>query len=258
MQVRAVPQGLELVARGRVGSREARRTVALATCSEVQEAAVLLVAMTLAPAAFEAPPPPSAPAPAQPPAPVISPLAPRARDDKAPSSGIGLGLLIGGTGDFLSLPSPSGGPALGLQLALRRWRIGLDARYFFPRRQAGLGAPARATVGLTAFAFSTGLRWTFGGFALGPQAELEAGFLRGETTGVDGSGVRRTLWLAGLLGLVAEYSVSSRIAFQLAGSGGAPFWRPRFALEGERAFFTTAPAVFRMLFGMYVWLDTKD
>lgn len=246
MQVRTLPEGLELSARGRVGDRTAQRTFALASCSEVQEAAVLLVAMTLSPASFQDP---------------SEAVAERkAAPAKTPSSrtDVGLGLSVGGSADFLTLPGVSGGPALGLQLAPGRWRVGLEARYFVPRRQAGLGDPARATVGLTSFGLATGLRWAFARFALGPQAEVECGFLRAETSGVNGGGVGRTLWLAGMLGLTAEYAVSSRITLQLAGSGGAPLLRPRFALVGEPAFFTAAPALVRVLFGVLVWIHAKD
>jgi hypothetical protein len=207
----------------------------------VQEAAILLVAMTLSPASFAASSPTGLP-------------------EATPEEPLHFGWAVhaAGVADFLTLPAPSGGPLLGLQFALGAWRLGVDSRYFIPRQKGGLGAPVRGELGLTTFALTSSWRVSFGRFSLGPQAELEAGFLRAHTTGVVGGGVKRSFWLGALLGVVAEYSISSRVSLQLAGSGGVPFWRPRFALENERPFFTTGPAIVRLLFGICVWMDTKD
>jgi hypothetical protein len=241
MRVSPLPDGLQLVAHGRLGTHETHRTFALGSCSEVQETAILLVAMTLSPGSFAAPSPTKWP-------------------ELTPEEPLHFGWAVhaAGVADFLSLPAPSGGPLLGLQFALGAWRLGLDGRYFIPRQQGGLDAPVRGDLGLTTFALAGSWRASFGRFSLGPQAELEAGFLRGHATGVVGGGVKRSFWLGALLGVVAEYSTSSRVSLQLAGLGGVPFLRPRFALENERPFFTASPAILRLLFGICVWIDTKD
>jgi hypothetical protein len=242
------------------------RTLKLSSCAEVTEAAILLAAMALDP---ELEPPASPPARTDQPAdsqPAPEPAA--AAPTRAPGR---LRLELAGILDFWALPAVSGGPSLGLSTTHEKsWQFAAYARYLAPRSVAvdsplfarapegALRQPGQARIGLFAFALEVGYRFQLHRWQLGPDAELELGGLYGRVTGLPEGSSGTTLWASLWGGTTAAVELHPRVALVMRALLGAPLRRPRFALEGEPAFYTTAPATLRLSIGVSIALGTTD
>lgn len=226
------------------------RTLRLGSCAEAQEAAVLLVAMALDPSLagerndLEPPREPD-------------------REDGAsqPSQQrsyawlLQFGLLL----DGFSLPGPSGGPWLGLLVEHRQFWFGVQGRYLAPRSVDELPEGARARVDLLSAALSLTYLPQASALRFGPSAELELGYLRGQSRSGGASTSAGALWSGGWAGLLGAWRVSPGFDVLARGLLGIPFERPRFAFrDAPGAFHTTAPASVRVEIGLSFSLDPKE
>jgi hypothetical protein len=223
----------------------------------VQEAAVLLAAMSLAPGA--APLPPTAPSP--------EPV----REKQEPAAAFSaLRLDIAGVLDVRSLPRISGGPVLGASLTYGPWLSAVSFRYLVPR-DANHRSPdgIRAPVDLFAGALTLGYRAALPGVRLGPLGEVELGYLRGRSPESDQAVTAGALWAAlwGGLTISSRWSESaanagfpgfSRVELSLACLLGFPLSRARFGFADEPPFYTTAPVGFRVFLTASVALWTTE
>ena len=230
------------------------RTLRLSSCGEVQEAAILLAAMALQPEAEAAPEAPPAP----PPEPEQD--AEPARSTRPVSARIDVAGLL----DLRSLPAVSGGPAMGVSLTYGAWLAGLSGRYLAPREVHDVPAGTQAKIDLAAAALVLGYRVNRGRLHFGPVAELELGYLRGRATGTLDGGNAGALWacawggLSAASGLGASEKWRRRVELSLSALFGLPLTRPRFALQGESAFYTTNVATLRFFLGVSFALGATD
>ena len=237
------PEGyqLDLVMRG--SPHRGQRTVRLASCAEVEEAAALLIATALDPAlALREDDAVSEPADV-----------PRAAPRRRPSVSLGVRGLL----DTRSLPDASGGIGAGLQLSFEHLWLWADARYFFPARARDTQLESETAIDLIAGALGVALTWSLGALSLGPALEAEAGMLRGKTSGVEQPERAQVLWVSGLGGALASYTLHERVSVSLTMLGGAPFVRPRFALRDEEPFYATRAWTFRLALGVRVSLGSR-
>lgn len=225
--------GYELSLETTGGLQQHARRVELASCSEAQRAAVVLIATALAPA-------PPAQAPTEEPAEPIGELPPWF-------------LRASGLMDVRTVPQITGGLALGMGYRLlSRFQLWADARYLFARRSA----VARAEIDLFALGLGGAMVWSRARFSGGPLLELEIGALRGKAS-QDADGSVATPWLSAWGGALAGYQLGP-FGLQLAAALGVPFLRPQFSLEtGGNASYSTAPLSGRVLLTLSLALGAK-
>lgn len=242
---------LEFSARGTesAGSRQ----LELGSCHEAQEAAILLIAMTLDP---EAQMPPELPTAHQAPAGEQTAIKPSA--EPAPGA---LGGSLGASLAFdpFSLQKPSAGPSIFGALSFRAVQVRLAASHLFARALDELPAGAKGKVDLFDAALGIALRFHRRFVAFGPVAELELGAVRGRVSGVPDARRHATLWAAVLAGLWLELPARGRVAVQLSLQGGVPLRRPRFGLAGGPVQYTAPVALLRLHLGVvFRFGSTKD
>jgi hypothetical protein len=245
----------------------AERRVQLGSCSEVQEAAALLIATAIDPAAVlrvqqrEA----SAPAP-------VEPVAQPARSDQSdaalPTRGqrshhLRWSLSLGAVGDWRSLPGPGGGPQFGLALSLERLRISLAARYLFARSEADPRTDIVSELDLYAGALGVSYLWSFGAVSLGPSAEAELGVLRASSRAGERNGDSNRIfgeWVNALLGTGLAVRASPSVQFELGLFGGIPIRRWKLGVKGSttRTFYRTRPIHGRATLSIRVSFGSKD
>lgn len=233
--VQLSPRAFELTLHVESGDRTAHRTVQLASCGEVHEAAALLIATALDPTlALRAEEPQATPEP-----------------PRRPRVPLQWSLAARGLLDARSLPALSGGPSAGLGLRRDQLRIWSEGRYLFGRRARDESAGSTTQIDLFAGALGGALTWSAGKTAIGPGLEAEVGMMRGRrSTRVADEERARALWITGLAGAIAELKLTERLAFELTMFMGAPFRRVRFALRGEDPFYITRPWTFRLALGV--------
>jgi hypothetical protein len=202
------------------------RRVAGATCGEVAEAAVLIVALALE-ARAAAPPPPVAvsivPPPLVPPPPVVVPVAPAPVRRLAWSASAFAGL------DGTALPHPAFGLGLALALDAGRVRYELRGAAFLPRSALVSPAPA-VEVLLAAGAARACPRLTrFDAFALRACAGFELGALRAASPDPLWTKVGLGLWAAPEAALLLAYHPAPWLALGVEAEGLVPLARERFA-----------------------------
>jgi hypothetical protein len=235
---------LDLRARGpgSVGNRQ----LELSSCREAQEAAILLIAMTLDPQAqtqLELPRRDEAPRPVE----HQAAVEPRAKPaSNALEGSLGAGLLF----DPFSLQKPSAGPSISGALSFRAVQVRLAASYLIARSLDDLPAGAAGKVDLFDAALGIGPRFHRRYVAFGPVAELELGAVRGRVSGVPDARAHATLWAAALAGLWLELPARGRVAVQLSVQGGVPLRRPRFGLIGGPSQYTVPAALLRLHLGV--------
>lgn len=236
---------LDVSARGSAGA--GRRQLSLSSCREVQEAAALLIAMTLDPEGqrwIE----PHADQPAAPPAQAPStPVKPRAAPVDSQLRG-SLGATLGF--DPLALGKPGLGPSLVAALGAQRIQANLRATYLVGRALDGLPAAANGQVDVLSAAVGLGARLDWRQLSFGPLTELELGAVRGRVTGVPDARARASLWASVLGGAWLELPARGRMAALLSVQGGVPLRRPRFGLVGGPANYTTPAALVRLHVGV--------
>lgn len=243
--------GYVLKLRVRDGSK-ARRRLELATCAQVHEATVLLVATALDPSAVLRAPTLDEPAPAAPPA------APLRRPSYA--DGARWSLLFGGFFDRSSLPGVSGGPALGALLSLGRVRLSSHVRYLVQRSHEAPELDVVSELDLFVGSLGASMLWPLGPFLLGPSGEAEFGLLRARSQGPDDATRQRAPWGGALLGATLAYAASARVGVELGLYAGIPLWRTALAVqrEEELMFYTSASYTTRVSLALRVALGPKD
>ena len=257
-------------------TRRAERRVQLASCEEVREAAVLLIATAIDPAAAlrpapappsppEQPPPPAASArppqaaatdaPPPPRAPASAPTGPRLRRGRFAAAR--WSLLVGALADLQALPGPSGGPSLGASLVGRSTIVWTQARYLFPRDVDAEGDP-RSKLDLFAAGVGASYGVTLGPARLGPAAELEFGLLRTQNRGERRADNAATRWGNALLGALIALWPRERVGLELGLFAGLPIWRPELLLRDGTPRHTTDAWSLRATLTLRVSLGSKD
>lgn len=234
------------------------RSLRLNSCAEVHEAAILLAAMALQPGALE----PDARNPSAPPPP---PPPPPPAEEPVPARPLALRIDLSGLLDLWSLPAVSGGPALGASLVYGSWLVGISGRYLVPRQATGdLPPGTSARIDLLASALVLSFRSEHARLRWGPVAEMELGYLRGRAKGTLDGGDAGALWACvwGGLSIASKLGQAGsplrRLELSLSGLLGLPLTRPRFALQGESAFYTTSPASLRFFLGVSFALGATE
>ncbi|MFT3927492.1 MAG: hypothetical protein QM778_33470 [Myxococcales bacterium] len=166
-----------------------------------------------------------------------------------------LGALL----DTWSLPRPSAGPVVGLSLHYAGFGLDLSGRYLVPRDvDAPLPAGVQARIDLLAGALGAGFSLHHDRFSWGPRAELELGYLHGRSSGTIGGDDTGAFWASAWGGLTLAVRLHERVTVGAASLLGVPLRRPRFALQGEPAFYTTGPVGLRFFLALSVALTTTD
>lgn len=257
-------------------TRRAERRVQLASCEEVREAAVLLIATAIDPAAVLRPAPPP-PIPAEPPAaPNEQPPQAAATDAPPPPSArtpasaatrerparrrlaaARWSLLVGALGDLQALPGASGGPSLGASLAGRSTAVWTQARYLFPREVEGESDP-RSELDIFAAGLGASYAVTLGPTRLGPAAELEFGMIRTQNRGERRDDNAATRWGNALLGGLFSLWPRARVGVELGLFAGLPIWRPELRLRDGSLRYQTDSWSLRATLTLRVSLGSKD
>lgn len=240
------------------------RTLEGRDCEELLEAAALILATTVDPAALldefdededEAELEPDPEAPAKEPEPVedeepavaaVPVEEPRVEDppDAEPEGLGGFVGLAGGVG-FGPLPSLAGAPILALGLRRRALRVELLGGAWFSLPALVEGSPevgARVWLGWAA------LRGC-GVPRVGPEqrvelplcAGLELGGMRAESFGVDQARAGTLAWLAVDAGIAVIYRFGAKLGLRLGVDGVVPLLRPGFTVAGLGELHRAAP-----------------
>ncbi len=250
--------GFNLALGERDGARSGTRNVQLATCQEVQEAAILLVAMALQgdAALLESAPPAEEPAEPEakeePSATEVGSSDPSARGARWATLRDSLRLEAGAVLAAKALPHVSGGPAFGVSVrALEVLRLGLSMRYLAKASVAKseLLPGAEASAALWTSVFEAQLTFAQGALTWGPAAELELGALRAHAKGTTESR-GKAAWASLGAGMAAAVAVHRRVEITSRALLSLPFTRPQLALDASAPFYTTPPVGFRLLIGV--------
>jgi hypothetical protein len=223
-----------------VADAGAERRVLLGSCAEVERAAALLIATALAPARAQ------------------QVEQSELTEEPAPRPPLRWSVRIGALFDLRSLPGPSAGPQLGVELARAHLRLFSDARYLVPRSFQDEGSALRAGVDLWAVTLGGAYTWSLGSFALGPCLEAELGAQRARARGARASGSTFGPWASAWLGLASEYAGFRRFAITLAATVGTPLWRSEFELTDPMNRFRSEALSFRVQAGLRFALGAKN
>lgn len=246
-----------LTLRVRSAGDDAERSVELATCGDVQDAAALLIASAVDPhAALRVAPPVER---------ADAPPAPAAESEPIAKGEVSLPIVarrwsLRATAllDVFSVPKPTLGLALGGLWQHQRYRAWVDARYLVARRTQTRDAQADVDV-LTA-ALGGSYVWWWRSLVLGPAAELELGMLRADasarTQAVSASN-GSTAWSSVQLGAVAAYAVHRRVGVEAALFAGLPLRHPALRDGMGEPFYTTSAVTMRLALGLRVSLGSN-
>lgn len=229
------------------------RDLSAASCDALADAAALILAMTIDPAAVTAAPPPVRPLPAPPPpTPLPPPPPPPPLPAPAPSLRPRFHLAAWARADLGSLPGVSfaAGGTAALGLGALRVELGAGAapaRTQAASRPAASGATAGGEISL--IAGSAGLCYGVlpeGRLELSPCAAIELGRLHAAGFGVTTPGEGNVLWSAARLGARFAWWPMSRAAIVLRAEAAVPFARPTFVLEGLGTVHRPGPVAGRL------------
>lgn len=243
-------------------SRRADRSVELATCTDVQDAAALLIASAIDPDAItraKPPPPPPPPPPKPKPEPEPEPV----EEPAAPLLPTRWSLRAQAQLDVLSLPGFTAGPTAGALFQFGHYRAWLDAQYLAPRTAEAPGDVLRTRVDLVSGVLGGAYVWRFDDFVLGPALGAELGRLRTRSRLPDGDApvVRpkndATLWGGFLFGAVAAYAVDRWVGVEAGLFASVPVQHPELKINGgDKPFYTTQPIAMRLALGLRVSLGS--
>ena len=233
----------QLVLRTRSQAGESVRTVIVASCEQLRELTVVLIAATIDPHSA--------------PADQLGSPAPQASAEPTLWQRRTWSLVVGALGDWQSWPRVSGGPLAGLSLALAPAWLWIDARYLLPRGADTEFVQVESRFQLFAAALGAARMWRLAGLSLGPCLELELGYLRGHVRGADEPTNGGAAWIGALGGGLFDQALTPRVSVQLRALFGVPFYRQQFGLVGEPPFHTTAPYTIRVLLGFRITLGPK-
>jgi len=228
----AAPDGswqLQMILATRDGIRE--RTLKSRSCAEVADAAALIMAMAIDPAAaLAARPQPPEPGPA-----------PEARSWFAVVRG-------GAAADAGMLPGLGPGVIFGAGAALGGFSIEAQAAYWPPRRA---DLPGRPGVGGELRAWSGGLQaswWRRARVEGGLVAGVDAALYTGTGYGVTDRATAHALSLGVVAGPAVRWRIGERFALRLDSGLGLMIIRPRFTLQDLGTVFQPGALVGRALF----------
>jgi hypothetical protein len=232
-----------------IGGRRQRRALEGEDCGAVTEAAALILAVSVDPVgatqaiddtampAQAVPRGVAAPVPPPPVAalrssvqrgddgdePVSPPVRPRLRARPQ------LRLRAGGGGESVAIPGGTGGVRLGLALEDERAFVRLEGSYWIDRLAVLRDEPSRsgARVGLGTAVVQGGVRLGGPRVSVPLAIGLEAGGLRTRAVGLARGRDVVLPWVAGVVGVGVEWSVSRRIALWAAVEGVLPLVRLR-------------------------------
>lgn len=220
----------------------AERHVVLPNCREVEDAAVILIAITLDPSSAlraqqteRVPSPPATASPTESAADAVQTRGVRSVFARPV-------LLLAGVFDLQTLPAPTAGPLLALEFAPSRIRFWFQGHYLTPSEVHNAMSAAGARVELFAGALGAAYAKQLRQFSVGPCVEAELGYLRVSGLGVHAARTAGAAWYSGLLGARLEYALSARFGLRLQALLGAPFQRPRVALHATPVFYETLAA----------------
>jgi hypothetical protein len=252
---------LRVTAEGDGATRE--RALRADTCEELADAAALIIAMAVDPAAVAArshadPEPPAAPPPATPRA-IATPPAAVVASSTRPGSSSRPGAersVRGVTGAFVTLETsalPAVAPGFGLSLGLlaEPLRVELSGAYFLSQRadlgETGAGGDIALAIGGAHVCLSLLVRPV----DLGPCLGLEAGALLGSGFGVSGARSDLSPWLAPQAGLRVAFAFTSHLGAGLRAGALVPLLRERFLL-GDLELYRPPPVTARVELGIEV------
>jgi hypothetical protein len=227
---------------GQVG----RRTIDAPSCQLVAEAAALIIALMIDPAAVAAqtqdPEGKTVPAPSPPAAAVLQPL----------------DVLAGlhAQGRLGTLPGVDVGLGVGVGLAGRRWRVELRGTYGLRRDQVAYlsslpGAYGRFNIFTSAL--SACLNLGRAALAYGPCAAAEAGLVSAEGHGATRGFSKRAPWAALGAGAYISFAVGRHVLPVLQADVLVPIWRPEYIFEDLPGVVFQAPAVGGRLLAGVAW-----
>ena len=255
---------LEIAAEG--GART--RDLQAASCDALADAAAVIVALTIDPAAVAAAPPAPSPVPAPPapspapappdPAPLPVPAGPAPAAPPSPRVVPRFHLEAWALADAGSLPGVSFAAGGVAALGLGAFRVELGAGAFPARAQvvarpAASGAAAGGDVSL--IAGSAGLCYDVlpsVRFDLAPCAAFEIGRMHASGFGVSNPGAGDALWTAARAGARFAYWPVSRAAVVVRVEGVVPMTRPGFVLENLGSVYRPGPVAGRLGGGVEV------
>lgn len=223
--------------RTRVGDAQGRRTLSAASCDRLASATALVIALTIDPDLQVEPPPAAPDAPPKAPEPVTPP--PPAHEDDSTSCvmtnrpRIGVGVAaVGGVG---SLPSATGGVALGLSVNLRSWRFEAYGEGWLSR-SATASSPEGA--GGDFSLLDVGLRGCItsnGQVFVGACAGIEVDHVHAQGYGITREDTASRVWLAPRAGGRLGVRITENLELPLEIDLLVPLTRPSFALESASA-----------------------
>ena len=271
--------------------RRAERNVQVATCREVEETAVLLIASAIdpmialrsePPAADAGTPPPAAevapPAPAEPPSVPAEPAA-RAPSESSQKAEQDAGrvdgrssrptrrsrsrwsLYAGGVFDAFSLPEPTAGPTLGLVLSLSRLQFWIAGQYLLAQTALAQMADVRSSLDLMTGAAGAAYSWELGVVRLGPTLQVESGALRIKSEGTESvQGRTRRPWAAVLAGANLGLFPRAPVGLELNVWAGIPVrpWPLDVQGDGQRSFYTTERFTLRASLAVRISLGPRS
>lgn len=210
-----------------VGDEHGERTFGGDSCRDVAEAAALIAAMLLDPAA------------------VVSRAPPAAEPPSRPTWLLGVHVL----GDSGSLPRLTPGGGLSFGLGIGPLHAGLRATALLPQRtERGPSPVSGGELVLYAGSARAGfelVRGLQGHVSTGPSAALELGMVVGRGLGLADKRTTRQLWLAPGLGW-ALWVTASAFSLALSAEVLAPLHRPSWTLDDYGELFRAPTAAGRL------------
>jgi hypothetical protein len=258
---------------------ERERELRASSCAELQDAAAVVLAVTIDPLvplaetptrppeaepATEPEPEPEpapepaleptpAPEPALEPTPAPSPPAPTSRRTK---SEIGLALRISGGIEYRALPSIAGGPALALAVWRGALRVELVGAWWLTGTSHVDTAPdVGATLSLGWVAPRVCGVARAGRVAFPLCVGVELGGMRAAAFGTADARTRTLAWIAPEFGGAARVELSRSLALWIGVDGAIPLVRQVFTIAGLGEIHRTPPFVFQVLLGLEIRLD---
>lgn len=222
--------------RTRVGDAQGRRTLSAASCDRLASATALVIALTIDPDLQVEPSPPSEPPPKAP-----EPVTPQPPSHDADSRSVPVadslrfGVRLAAGGGVGSLPSATGGVALGLSLNLRPWTFEAYGEGWLSRSAT---APSPAGAGGDFSLLDGGVRGcitTNGQVFVGACAGIEVDRVQAQGYGVTREDSASRMWLAPRAGGKLGVRITDNLELPLEIDLLVPLARPSFALESARS-----------------------
>jgi hypothetical protein len=210
-----------------------------ATCTQVAQAAVMIVAFALDETRAAEPASQSADSAAVP------------KHDEHDRARFGVGVRA--RGDIGSLPAVDAGMALVLEARYRRFGAEVEGSAWLP--QITYSGPVSGSGGEFAL-YTGGLRGCFdllghgATWIVGPCAGAEAGMTTGSGVGVTERRSSRVFWATGLLGTGLRFLGGAPLEVGLLAEIGVPFHRAAWQLDDFGPVFQPAPVIGRASLGL--------